>query len=126
MTQDGQKIDWKKILLENRDSYTCDDSVHGDSDARYQSEFESNSQRMAKWVPSVAVDRREDAERQRNVFDAISLYWRVDAPIPPERRISTLNHTFPRLPKYLDQAFFTSESQSGSFSAENGQCLSGH
>ena len=84
MTQDGQKIDWRKILLEMRDSYTCDDSVHGDSDARYQSAFESYSQFMAEHFPNSAVDRREDAERAHNVFEAISLYWRVDAPIPPE------------------------------------------
>ncbi len=84
MTQDGQKIDWKKILLEMRDSYTCDDSVYGDRDARYQSEFESYSQRMTEWFPNFEVDRREDAERQRNIFAAIEMYYNVAAPIPPE------------------------------------------
>ena len=84
MTQDGQKIDWKKILLEMRDSYTCDDSVHGDSDARYQSESESYSQYMAEHFPNFEVDRREDAERAHNIFEAISMYYNVAAPIPPE------------------------------------------
>jgi len=84
MTHDGQKIDWRKILLEMRDSYTCDDSVHGDSDARYQSEFESYSQRMAERFPNFEVDRREDAERQGNIFAAIKMYYNVAAPIPPE------------------------------------------
>ena len=71
MTQDGQKIDWRKILLEMRDSYTCDDSVHGDSDARYQSESESYSQDMAEHFPDVAGDvtpKREDAEKKHNVL----------------------------------------------------------
>jgi len=93
MTQDGQKIDWRKILLEMRDSYTCDDSVHGDSDARYQSEFESYSQHMAESFPNFEVDRREDAERHHNVFEAISWFWEVEAPIPPEL-IATLLYLY--------------------------------
>lgn len=84
MTQDGQKIDWRKILLEMRDSYTCDDSVYGNRDAEYQSAFESYSQRMAERVPNFEVDRREDAEKAHNVFVAIAMYYNVDAPIPPE------------------------------------------
>ena len=93
MTHDGQKIDWKKILLEMRDSYTRDDSVHGDSDARYQSESESYSQYMAEHFPNFEVDGREDAERAHNIFEAISMYYNVAAPIPPEL-IATLLYLY--------------------------------
>ena len=96
MTQDGQKIDWRKILLEMRDSYTCDDSPDRNLERVYQSESESYSQDMAEQFPDVAGDatpKREDAERQRNVFDAISWFWEVEAPIPPEL-IATLLYLY--------------------------------
>ena len=96
MTHDGQKIDWKKILLENRDNYTRDDSPDGNLEAVYQSESESFSQYMAENFPDVAGDatpKREDAETKHNVFDAISWFWEVEAPIPPEL-IATLLYLY--------------------------------
>jgi hypothetical protein len=96
MTHDGQKIDWKKILQEYRDNYTRDDSPDGNLEAVYQSESESFSQYMAENFPDVAGDatpKREDAETKHNVFDAISWFWEVEAPIPPEL-IATLLYLY--------------------------------
>ena len=96
MREGEQRVDWKKILQEYRGSYTCDDSPDWNLEAVYQSESESYSQYMAEHFPDVAGDvtpKREDAEKKHNVFDALSWFWEVEAPIPPEL-IATLLYLY--------------------------------